>query len=191
MEIIRAINASFSLKELGLWDAPSHESSVETFDRTSSGDTSSSDDEGDCDSSRRPASYKINIQEEADGAISLVFDEQPAIKREKKRQERRRSSPRRRGRSRYRKSASGLPTNATLEPSTVDPTKLATKTKAAKRKGRKLGKALGTSLRSLKGELQRFQRTRTQEMLVIEPIDTFELQQELDQQLTTIKSSGF
>ena len=56
-----------------------------------------------------------------------------------------------------------------------------------KKKDGKLRRVINTSLRSVKGELERMQRTRTQEMLLIHPVETFEMNQELDQKLSTVR----
>jgi hypothetical protein len=189
MRLLKAFSQTFSQKQHVLGEAPSV-ASVETSDRTSSSDASS-DGERDCESPSSTAArgifshvqHSTTIQEEEDGGISLVFDKVlvPSNTRVKKRRERSQ-----RGRSRQRRNFREIPTNADAA-AIFDHEKPSFITK--KRRG-KFRKTLNTYIRSFKGELGRMQRTRGQEIVVIDPVDTFEMNQELDRKVASVNTSG-
>lgn len=200
MGFISAISKTFSVRTDVFDEVCSSVWSIDTLDRTTSSDDDASlnrdcdDTSTTSDDALRHVQQNIAIQEEEDGAISLVFVEKLSNKKTSVESRRVRS---RRGRSRHRRKSGGPPTNADLTGNTakeIDPvqsyTTMESSASSKKRRGRKLGKALQTSLRSVKGEIHRFQKTREHEMLVIHPVGTFEMHQELDLKLSTVTSLG-
>jgi hypothetical protein len=190
MRIVKAFSRTFSFSQKAsvAGEAPSIIAPAETLDRTSSSDVSSSSD---CDSSSTASPCRLNhvqqsttIQEEDDGAVDLIFDHAPTPKKRVKKREGRT----RRGRSRHRRNSHEIPTNADpaadVEREDEHPTLVT-------RKGRgKLRRALTSSLRSVKGELRRMKDARGQEMVVIEPVDTFEMHQEIRRKVSSAGSFG-